>query len=195
MSQLSAAESLRLIENMIQKTRKEISDQSPYFLVWGWCAMLASIGQYLLSTVFKYPHHYIVWLITIPCVIFTIWFARRDSRRTKVLTYIHEYMIVLWTAVGVSFFIISMLFFKIGWHNCYPFYMLLYGLGSFVSGRILQFRPFIIGGIISWVLAIVSVWFEFRYQALFGAAALLFSYIIPGHLIRREEIRKSRGIV
>lgn len=185
---LSPQESLRLIENMIQKTRKEISYQSPYFLLWGWCTLLASLGQFVLKVFVGYRHHYIVWLITIPCVLLTILFARREFRRSKVVTYIGENMGVLWMGVGISFFVLSMLFFRIGWHNCYPFYMILYGLGSFVSGKILQFRPFIYGGIISWILAAVAIWFSFDYQALFAAAAILFSYIIPGHLIRKQEI-------
>jgi hypothetical protein len=43
------------------------------------------------------------------------------------------------------------------------------------------------GGIINWLLAVTAVWFSFEYQSLFAATALLFSYIIPGHLIRRIE--------
>jgi hypothetical protein len=51
----------------------------------------------------------------------------------------------------------------------------------------LQFKPFIVGGIISWILAAVAIWFGFDQQTLFAAAAILFSYIIPGHMIRRME--------
>lgn len=186
-SNFSAEDSLRLIENMICKTRKDISYQSPYFLIWGWASFVASIGQFTLKVVFIYPYHYLVWLITIPCLIITFIYAARDSKRIKVKTYVSENMSMLWTGVGISFFVLSLIFIRLGWFNCYPFYMMLYGLGSFVSGRILQFRPFLIGGIISWILAAIAIWFSFDYQALFAAAAILFSYIIPGHLIRRIE--------
>lgn len=186
-SNFSAEDSLRLIENMIKKTRKDISYQSPYFLIWGWASLVASISQFTLNVVFDYPYHYLVWLITIPCIIITFIYAARDSKRVKVKTYVSENMSMLWAGVGISFFVLSLIFIRLGWFNCYPFYMMLYGLGSFVSGRILQFRPFLIGGIISWILAAIAIWFSFDYQALFAAAAILFSYIIPGHLIRRIE--------
>ena len=62
---------------------------------------------------------------------------------------------------------------------------------SFVSGKILQFKPFMIGGIVSWCLAVTAIWFPFSYQSLFGAAALLSSYIIPGHLFRGVERKLS----
>lgn len=188
-SNFSAEESLRLIENMIHKTRFDYSYQSPFFLLWGYATLFACIGQFTLKVVFDYPYHYLVWLITIPCAIITIIVSSRQDKTQKVTTYVNDNMRMLWTGVGISFFVMSMIFVKLGWFNCYPFYMVLYGLGSFVSGQALQFRPFVIGGIISWILAAVAIWFDFDYQSLFAAAAILFSYIIPGHLIRRAGQR------
>lgn len=184
---LSAKESLQLIQSMIDKTRRNISRQSQYFLLWGWCAFAACLGQYFLGSVLRYRHHYLVWLITIPCAVITIILAARDKKKTRVTTYVDDNMEMLWSGTGISFFVISMIFVKIGWYYCYPFYIALYGLGSFVSGRILQFKPLLIGGIINWIIAMVAVWFSFEYQSLFAALALLFSYIIPGHLFRRVE--------
>ena len=74
---------------------------------------------------------------------------------------------------------------KIGWDKqVFPFFIMLYGLGTFVSGSIIQFRPLVIGGIIAWALAIGSVYAEYDYQMLFGAAAILISYIIPAYMLR-----------
>ena len=64
---------------------------------------------------------------------------------------------------------------------------MMYGLGTFVSGNILQFRPLIIGGIAAWVLAIGAAYVEYDYQMLFGAAAILFSYIIPAYMFRYKN--------
>jgi hypothetical protein len=74
-----------------------------------------------------------------------------------------------------------------GWANAWPFFILMYGLGTFVSGMILKFRPLVIGGVISWVLSLVSVFVAFDYQLLLAAAAILSSYIIPGHLLRSNN--------
>jgi hypothetical protein len=187
----SPHESLQLIRDMIDKTRSNISSQSHYFLLWGWCTLAACLGQFVLNTVFRYEKHYLVWLITIPCIIVNTWFTIRDRKSIRVKTYIDDNMEFLWTGVGVSFFVVSMIFVKLGWENCYPFYIMLYGLGSFVTGRILQFKPFLIGGIISWCLAVTSIWFSFEYQPLFACGALLCTYIIPGHLFRRVERRSN----
>jgi predicted PurR-regulated permease PerM len=76
---------------------------------------------------------------------------------------------------------------KNGWLYCYPFFILMYGLGTFVSGRLLQFKPLMIGGILNWILACVAVFFSFDYQMLFAAAAILSSYLIPGYLIKPQK--------
>ena len=56
-----------------------------------------------------------------------------------------------------------------------------------VSGRLLQFKPLVAGGIINWVLACVCVLVPYDYQLLIAAAAILSSYIIPGHLISSNK--------
>ena len=50
----------------------------------------------------------------------------------------------------------------------------------------------IFGGLIAWVLAVASTFVNYDYQMLFGAAAILISYIIPAHLLR---IKKEKAEV
>lgn len=187
----SPEESLLLIKNMIDKTRKGFSNQSGYFLLWGWCTMLALLGQFVLKHFFHWRHHYMVWLITIVCAIITIVWVGRDRRKRAVRTYVKDSMVYLWTGLGITFFIFSLLFIKLGWFNCYPFYMTLYGVGTFVSGKILQFNPLVIGGIGCWILAAIAIWFSMDAQMLFAAASILISYIIPGHLIQLKYRNQS----
>ncbi|MEO5997945.1 MAG: hypothetical protein ABIQ00_14815 [Chitinophagaceae bacterium] len=177
-------ESIKLIQNMIEKTRQRFSDQGHYFLLWGWCTFLALLGQFVLIYFFKSPYHYMVWLITFVCMFITIYWTIREDREKKATTYVKESMRYLWTGLGITFFIFCLIFVKLGWWNCYPFYITLYGVGTFVSGKILQFKPLVWGGIISWILAAVSVWFHNDVHILFAAVSILVSYIIPGHLLK-----------
>jgi hypothetical protein len=182
--QFSPEESLKLIRNMIDKTREDISGNSKYFLLWGWGAFAGCVGQFILKVVYDYPHHYRVWFITILCAIASIILSIKDNRKERVRTYVSENMVYVWSGLGIAFIVISLIFIKIGWQYCFPFFMLLYGLGTFISGRVLKYNAFIIGGLISFILAAVSVWIPYDYQILCAAVALLCSYIIPGHLLR-----------
>jgi hypothetical protein len=191
---LSPAESIRLIESMINKTKENIGENRLYFLLWGWVIFGAVLLQFFLKTVVEYKHHYMVWLAVIPTSIITMVLSNRKSG-TQYRTWIGDSMGYFWMGIGISFFVLSFIISNIkdGWLNAYPFFILFYGLGTFVSGKILQFRPLVIGGIINWVLAIVCVYVTYDYQLLITAAAILCSYIIPGYLISTEKQNSFYG--
>lgn len=185
----SPQQSLQLIQTMIVKTKAKLSQNSIYFLLWGWVTFLAILGQFLLKVVFQYKHHYLVWLITIPAVILSLVYTARTHKKHTVRTYVGESMSSVWTGIGISFFVLSIIITNSngGWINAWPFFILLYGLGTFVSGKILKFTPLVVGGIFNWILAVVCIYVEFDYQLLMAAAAILTSYIIPGHLLRSHN--------
>lgn len=181
----SPQQSLALIQDMISKTKSNLSENKFYFLLWGWTSFVAIIGQFVLKVIFEYERHYLVWLVTLPAVIITVLYSAKRNKKPPVKTYVGESMSDLWTGVGVSFFILSFIITNSpgGWLNAWPLFILFYGLGTFVSGRILKFNPLIAGGIFNWVLAIISIFVHFDYQLLLAAGAILTSYIIPGHLL------------
>lgn len=188
----SPQQSLQLIRSMIDKTKQEMSDNSIYFLVWGWITFIACTGQFILKHMVGYEQHYQVWWLIIFGVVFSAWHGIRQGRSKKVRTYVGESMKFLWTGMGISFFVLSMILSKIGWSSAvFPFFIMLYGLGTFVSGSILRFKPLIMGGILASALAIAAAWVEYDYQILFAAASILFSYIIPAYILRSRKIEST----
>ena len=174
---------------MIRKTRTNIGESRFYFLFWGWYAFLAIIAQFLLKVVVQTDYHPMVWLGVIPAVVITIIHSRKHGR-SAVRTYVGDSMGYLWTGIGISFFVMSFVISNMredGWYYAYPFFILFYGLGTFVSGKFLQFKPLVIGGIFNWLLACICVLVPYDYQLLIAAAAILTSYIIPGHLIANNK--------
>ena len=193
----SPQQSLLLIQSMIDKTKANISHNRIYFLLWGWLSFIGITGQFLLKVVLHYKHHYNIWFITLVGVAFSLIYSAKHQNRQRTRTYIGEAMGYLWSGMAAAFFVLSFIITflqvdKSGWLYCYPFFILLYGLGTFVSGRILQFTPLVVGGVFNWLLACAAVFFPFDYQLLFAAAAILTSYIIPGHLLQaKKEVRRE----
>jgi len=181
----SPQQSLLLIKSMIDKTKGNIGRNRFHFLLWGWYVFLAILVQFILKVVLHYERHYLVWLGVIPVSIITIIYSIRQSKRRGVRTYIGDSMSYLWTGVGISFFVLSFIISssKEGWMFSYPFFILLYGLGTFISGKLLKFTPLVVGGIINWILACIAGYLHYDYQMLLAAVAILTSYIIPGHLL------------
>lgn len=181
---------------MIKKVRNDIGANRFYFLFWGWLTFFAILTQFFLKVLVQYRHHYLVWLSVIPAVIITLIYANRRHGHSY-STYVGDSMKHLWLGIGVSFFVLSLIISntKGGWLIAYPFFILFYGLGTFVSGRFLKFRPLVIGGMINWALACVCVFLPYDYQLLIAAAAILTSYIIPGHIIQANANSHGREAI
>ena len=184
----SPQESLQLIQSMIAKTRRDMSDNSIHFLLWGWITFVACTGQFILKNMLHYEKHYLVWWLVIPGVIVSAYLGMKESKKREASTYIGDSMKYLWMGMGISYFVLSMILSKMGWNtNIFPFFILLYGLGTFISGKLLQFKPLVFGGLCAWALAVASTFFNYDYQMLFAAVAILVSYIIPAYMLRSKD--------
>lgn len=198
----SPQESIRVIQSMIDKTRQEISIKSHFYLVWGWITFIACSGQFILKHIVGYDKHYRVWLIIFVGVAYSVIQGIREGKKEKVKTYVGESMQHLWTGMGIAYvllsFVISM---TTGWSgNVFPLFIILYGLGTFVSGSILKFRPLVLGGLSAWLIAIGSVYLDYDYQMLMAALAILVSYIIPAYIFNAREknqrlAKKREGVI
>jgi hypothetical protein len=184
----SPEESLVIIQNMIAKARSNMGDNSKYFLLWGWATFAGFVGQFLLKHIAKYHHHYLVWLVTIPLVFVSLVMGRRQKKIAAATTYTQDSMKQLWLGMGISFFVLCIIFSRMGWgNNIYPIFMLMYGLGTFISGKLLQFTPLVLGGCAAWLLAVVATFATYDYQMLLAAAAIMASYIIPAYILRKKQ--------
>ena len=110
----------------------------------------------------------------------------KKNKKHQVKTYIESYLGYLWLAMGFAMIII--MFVMVKYHNqqSMPFFILLYAIGTFTSGGILQFKPLIIGGSICFILCILAFFVGDYYQLLLIALSVLVSYIIPGHLLKAK---------
>jgi hypothetical protein len=126
--------------------------------------------------------------------IISIIISRKQQKEEKVKTWFDDVMKYLWLAFGVVLFIIL---FAMGYLNVnlYPILIALYGLGLFVTGGTLKFRPLIIGGIICWVLAMVSLFVNAEYATLCLAMSVLAGYIIPGYILKKQSGEKGKSYV
>lgn len=190
--QFSPQDSLRLIQSMLEKTRGNLSDKSIHFLVWGWLTFIGCVGQFVLKHLLDYDKHYLVWWLVVPGVIFSFWQGRRERRQSGARTYAGESLRHLWLGMGIAYFVLSMILTRFGWDKIvFPFFIMMYGLGTFVSGSIIRFPPLVAGGAVAFGIAVLASFLEYDYQMLAAAAAILVSYIIPAYLLRSRNKHPS----
>jgi hypothetical protein len=191
---LSPERSLQLIQQMIDKAKNTVADRSFYFLLWGWLVFIASLAQFILKVGFNSPYHYTVWSLMIVGVIVSTIHGMTEAKKEPVKTYVGEVLNYLWISILLTYILFGFIFARTGWQNCYPFYILLYSMGSFVSGRALKFPPLVWGAIASWILAVVSTFTTYDINILLCGLAVLFSNIIPGYLLK-SKYRKMQEYV
>ncbi|MDP4148414.1 MAG: hypothetical protein Q8927_20515 [Bacteroidota bacterium] len=188
----SPQESLLFIQTMIEKARDSVADKSFYFLLWGWLVFAAALGQFFIKVILKSDWHPIVWTLMIVGAIASIFRGRKEHGHLKVRSYVDESLAIMWIAIGITQGMLIFVFSRQGdWQDCYTFFILLYSLGCFVTGRILKFSPLVWGAAAGWLLAIVTTYATYDYNILVMALAILVSYIIPGYLLRKEHREKQ----
>lgn len=190
-TELNEKESLRIITEMINKTKYNMKADSFLYLLWGYLVVAASISQYLMLYVFhQYEYNYIGWpILMFGGYIVTMFHHKKRDKKAKVKTQIDRFMAALWIgftvslAIAIGFSIAYYLMFLI------PMIIVFYGMAIFISGSILKFKPLIIGGISSWVISCFAFLVSdnprnFDIQLLLLVICVIIAYIIPGYIIR-----------
>jgi hypothetical protein len=113
---------------------------------------------------------------------------RRQGKQQIVVTKIDKMLIQLWSGFGGTMFVFLIAMAAVEPVIVYPMLIFLYGFGTFVSGGILDFKPFKVGAIAAWVCAIFGFFqLDLDMQLILLATAILLSYIIPGHLLAAKK--------
>ena len=178
---------LKTIYAMIQSAKSTIGENYRYYLLWGYLVLATSLLEFILIKLIGYEKHYVVWpaLMPLGALISGFW-AFRQKRLSKSKTHIGNVMGYLWGGWLICFLLL-MLFANLqaAYGSILPVALAMYGLGIFVSGGVVDFKPLIIGGIISWVAAVLAYFQPYTLQLLIMSSVVIVSYIIPGHLLRR----------
>ena len=81
-----------------------------------------------------------------------------------------------------------MIFFLAGkWDIVNPMVLMLAGYATFISGKLLRFKPMVYGAISFWVWALIAYFVGPYYGMLITSAGIITGYIIPGVLLQRKN--------
>lgn len=186
--ELSREESLQLITSMIQQAKRNAArgGVSFQFLLWGWVIALANFGHYFLDVFDLYYAPFHIWLITIPAAVLSFTYGFRKSKHATVRSHLDNIYFYLWMAIGSIIIIILVFMAKFNFnHN--PIILLFTGLGTFVSGILIRFRPIIIGAIFLWLGACIGLLSTITDQQLIAGIAVVIGYLVPGYLLKKTE--------
>jgi hypothetical protein len=183
---MTGEESLKIITDMINRTKTNIRQGSFHLLFWGWLILFCSLGEYLLVnyTHFKAPWN--IWFLTIPGVFVSVGYGWIKGKKEHVHTYADMIYMMTWVGFAIVAFILLVYLNKQN-ELIPPFILLAAGLPTFLSGFILKFRPLILGGLAFWVLSLVGYFAGPSLSPLTVPVAMLTGYLIPGYMLRKKN--------
>jgi len=187
---LSEEQGLSIIYKMIESARMDISQSRIYYLIWGWMVVLASLSTYLLMWVVPPAQAHLSWpVLSVLAAAATVYFWRRQHRAARARSYLEDLLNYFWIGFTITLMlvIISGLSGKLNREAIYPLSIILYGLGAFVSGGALKFRPLVAGGIACWGLAMFAYVVSYPNQLLLLALSVSVGWLVPGYLLKKKE--------
>lgn len=192
---LSGAESLALIQSMINKAKHQFSDNGHLYLLWGWVVFLCSVTQFILINYVHYEKHYLVWMATWATFIYQAIYMYKNKRKRNVRTYTDDILNFVWLTFVVLMFLFGYLFGQIMGEEYYKFinpgFLALYGMPTFLSGKILRFKPLLIGGLCCWILSVLSPFVPQSYQLLVLSLGVVIAWIVPGYILQARYKKQN----
>lgn len=178
--------------DVIARTRGKVQmDESPtgdsLFLVWGWPAAVFFLLEFLLWRTLQAEWCLFLWagipLVGVPLMVREI---REDRARTHIRTRNSKVVLDYWIFAGTACCVGG---FALGFADLdkvclVPLISLLVGIGSFLTGETLRFRPMIRCGLAGAVLGIASFLFQgalWSWQLLVVGVVAAVALILPGY--------------
>ncbi|MDR1408347.1 MAG: hypothetical protein LBJ23_09930 [Tannerella sp.] len=185
---LNEKESIELIARMIRNTQRGLArGAGTPMLLWGYATLAATAAVWLAARLTADDRWNYLWfmipLIGLPGMLFC------RKRTPGVHTYIDRVIRYVWFVLGTTGFMLSMLSIASSmWALPILFIIILImGMGSVLTGLVIEFKPMIIGGTAGMLVSIPHYLVSgYDIKMLTFALAFAAMYIIPGHILNRK---------
>lgn len=188
---MTTTEELDIISRMRGEVmnRRDLTGEN-LFLAWGYPTALVLLLEFVALLLWNEDWCNWLWaaipLIGTPLMIY---FLNEDYERTRRRTLDENIILMMWVFIGFASCVggAAMGFAGVFQQAFFAYLGLLCGLGCFMTGIILHFRPKTICGIIASLLSAVPLFFQgdlWPWQLLVTAVIVTIALIIPGHLFR-----------
>ena len=178
-------------------SHKELTGEN-LFLAWGYPTVIVLLLEFAALLLWNEDWCSWLWagipLIGIPLMIY---FLNEDYERTHRRTLDQNVILMIWIFIGFASCLggAAMGIAGVFQQSFFAMLSLLCGLGCFITGIILHFRPKTICGIIASFLSVIPLFFQgdlWPWQLLVTAIIVTIALIIPGHMFRRY-VKNSRN--
>ena len=169
------------------------------FLAWGYPTAFFLLVEFVALILWNKNWCEWIWMgIPLVGAPLMVYFLHKDYERTGSCTLEQNVILRMWIYVGfVSCVGGASLGFAGVFEQCYCMFQgLLIGMGCFLTGLILRYRPKVVCGIIGSALSFLPLFFQGEYwhwQLLIAAGVTIIALVIPGHLFRNYVKQQTQA--
>lgn len=188
---LNGKESLAIITGMISQERNHYHESGSTALLWGFANVICFIIAFLQSKDWiNFPFNPF-WLMVIAAVI-QVYFSWEKRGTERTVTFKDEAHYYVWIAFGISVLILTVAggFADIR-YSVLPLLLLLFGIPTLISGDLKKFKLLIFGGIICWILSVISFFLPGNEVFLIVSIGAFCAWVIPGFILRMNFYKKG----
>ena len=188
---INHGEELRIINDMLTRTRRQTAEGGNYFIVWGILLLFAVGTMWGLIMLKRYEFIWINWILyTLLGVGYSIWQGRRIDRIARVKSYAATALQAIWSGLGIGFIFLMFIGPVLGLYTTQPLFYIsavLTGGGTFATGLILGTRV-MLWSAAGWWLGALALGYLHGSSATMGLYMLLLvvCYLLPGIILKRS---------
>jgi len=188
MNELEAKEEIRLIQEMIEKTRQSTAESGTLYFFWGIWIILAIIGNYVLVWLEKYDWIWINWVAFVLIgMAYSAFYSIRQEKKQATATYAQIAARYLAMACAVGFVLFGLVFplLKVySWEVIPPFIAVIAGIELFGVGGIYEWNLLKWSGAFWWIVSLAMLWVPANFRTLAFVPVIIVAYLLPGWVLR-----------
>lgn len=217
--QLSEQESLKLITEMIQKAKGGFHEKGTSAILWGSVVSFAGFFNFA-ELYWHFDIGFDIWLIVLAAFIPQIIISIREGKDKKVVSHDEAFLNSVWLIYAITIFALIFylnvvpgvtegMFLKEGTEllmkdatgKVEPFkpfvlssaslFLIIYAIPTLATGVARKHKPMLFGGILCYILFVVSCFTPRVWDILLLGFAGVFNWLIPG-LVMRSSYLKAR---
>lgn len=206
---MTEQESLRLITEMIQKAKASVHERGTSAILWGTVTAIAGLLNFA-QLYFNFSIGFDIWLIALFAIVPQVYISIKEGKERTVINHHDKAIDTIWLVYGIS--IGAIVFYinvvpdvtrhvfasqqmdlgtgiPVHIYSASSIFLVLYAIPTLATGIITKFKPMMVGGIISYVLFIISCYIPTMWDMLLLGIAGLLNWLIPGLILRKLYLK------
>lgn len=186
---MKTQDQIQLINDTINKTKENLKSSSFIFILWGTLIAILSFFHYTFPDIVQQSRSSIVlyWvLIPLLGMAVTVFYYVKKRKKTGYETHIDRTLKIIWSVFNMAWILLIFIAIEKN-QNPTESILFLLGIMILITGLLIRFKPFSIGGIAVIICSILCLYTPNNSWLLLNGIASILGLLVPGILLNYSK--------